>query len=78
MKPKKMTAGKDVHWHYAWDDFSDGGFGELAKIFTQKNASLKTIYTAPSKIELKSASIYIIVDPDHTKDNPRPNYMNEE
>ncbi|GDX43888.1 hypothetical protein LBMAG23_08650 [Bacteroidota bacterium] len=74
---KKNAAGNDVHWHYAWDDFSDGGFGELAKIFTQKGASLKTIYTAPSKIELKSASIYIIVDPDHTKDNPRPNYMNE-
>ncbi len=74
---KKNAAGNDVHWHYAWDDFSDGGFGELAKIFTRKGASLKTIYTAPSKIELKSASIYIIVDPDHTKDNPRPNYMNE-
>ena len=74
---KKDTNGKDVHWHYAWDDFSDGGFGLLAKIFTKQGATLKTIYDAPTKKGLNDASIYIIVDPDHLKDNPHPHYMNK-
>ena len=73
---KKDANGNEVHWHYAWDDFSDGGFGLLAKIFTKEGASLKTTYDAPSKNRLKAASIYIIVDPDHVKDNPNPHYMN--
>lgn len=73
---KKDAGGKEVHWHYAWDDFSDGGFGLLAKIFIKQGAALKTTYDAPSKNELKAASIYIIVDPDHVKDNPSPHYMN--
>jgi unsaturated rhamnogalacturonyl hydrolase len=73
---KKDASGKEVHWHYAWDDFSDGGFGELAKVFTNQHAVLKTIFTPPSKNDLNAASVYIIVDPDHVKDNPNPHYMN--
>ena len=74
---KKDANGKDVHWHYAWDDFSDGGFGLLAKIFTKQGAILKTTYQAPTSNNLKSSAIYIIVDPDHLKDNPHPHYMNK-
>ncbi|NBO57909.1 MAG: DUF4350 domain-containing protein [Chitinophagia bacterium] len=73
---KKDASGKDVHWHYAWDDFSDGGFGVLANIFVKQGASLKTLYHAPSKNDLKDVSVYIIVDPDNLKDNPSPQYMN--
>lgn len=75
---KKDATGNEVHWHYAWDDFSDGGFGLLAGIFTKQGASLKTLYNAPSKKDLASVSIYIIVDPDHVKDNPSPHFMNNE
>jgi len=74
---KKNASGKEVHWHYAWDDFSDGGFGELAKLFTNHGAMLKTSFSPPLKKDLASASIYIIVDPDHVKDNPHPHYMNQ-
>lgn len=74
---KKDASGTAFHWHYAWDDFSDGGFGLLAKVFTNQGVVLKTIYTAPARDDLKAASIYIIVDPDHLKDNPNPHYMNK-
>jgi unsaturated rhamnogalacturonyl hydrolase len=32
---------------------------------------------APTAANLKNASVYIIVDPDHVKDNPTPNYVSE-
>lgn len=73
---KKDSTGKEVHWHYAWEDFSDGGFALLAKICSEKGASLKTITAAPTANDLSDASVYIIVDPDHIKDNPSPHYMN--
>jgi unsaturated rhamnogalacturonyl hydrolase len=73
---KKDPNGKDIHWHYAWEDFSDGGFALFAKVFQNKGASLKTITTAPTANDLSKVSIYIIVDPDHLKDNPFPHYMN--
>lgn len=73
---KKDPNGKDIHWHYAWEDFSDGGFTLFAKVFQNKGASLKTITTAPTANDLSKVSIYIIVDPDHLKDNPFPHYMN--
>ncbi len=31
---------------------------------------------APTAAGLKGASVYIIVDPDHVRDNPQPHYIN--
>jgi unsaturated rhamnogalacturonyl hydrolase len=73
---KKDPTGKEVHFHYSWEDFTDGGFGLFAKIFHKKGAILKTITAAPAAKDLSEASVYIIVDPDNLKDNPSPHYMN--
>jgi unsaturated rhamnogalacturonyl hydrolase len=72
---KKDATGNEHHWHYNWNELSNGGFSFWGNQFKGYGASLKIIETAPSKIELGKASVYIIVDPDHTKDNPSPNYM---
>jgi unsaturated rhamnogalacturonyl hydrolase len=75
---KKDPMGNEYHWHYNWNELSNGGFSFLGNQFKQFGASLKVIETAPTKFSLGTNSVYIIVDPDHTKDNPSPNYMTNE
>ena len=55
-------------WHYTWNDTSNGGFSLLGEIFTKQGAEISTLTTAPSKKDLKDASIYIIVDPNIDKE----------
>jgi len=73
---KKDAQGHDTRWHYAWEDLSNGGFSMLGKQFQWNGAQLKTLTDAPTPLALSKASVYLIVDPDHIKDNPTPNYMN--
>jgi unsaturated rhamnogalacturonyl hydrolase len=75
---KKDALGNDYHWHYDWNELSNGGFSFWGNQFKQYGASLKSLETAPSKINLENHSVYIIVDPDHVKDNPAPNYMTKD
>ena len=65
--------------HYTWDDTSKwGGYSQFGDLFVKHGATLAMLDEAPTKALLKGSSVYIIVDPDHVKDNPTPNYMNEE
>jgi unsaturated rhamnogalacturonyl hydrolase len=72
---KKDITGKMSPWHYTWEDLSNSGFSALGKIFEQHGAKTSTLTTAPTAQNLSKASVYIIVDPDHEKDTPKPNYM---
>jgi unsaturated rhamnogalacturonyl hydrolase len=72
---KKGPSGNNYHWHYNWKELSNGGFSFWGNLFMQYGASLKVLDTAPTPLSLGSKSVYIIVDPDHIKDNPTPNYM---
>ena len=74
---RKDIGGKDIYWHYAWEERSNGGFSTLGNIFERYGAKLSSLDVAPTAANLKNASIYIIVDPDHKKDNPTPNYVSE-
>jgi unsaturated rhamnogalacturonyl hydrolase len=62
-------------YHYTWDDTENSGFSQLGDLFKKRGASLKTISTAPNSKSLKNVNVYIIVDPDTTKENPTPNYL---
>ena len=73
---KKDSLGNDIRWHYAWEELSNGGFSLLGKQFQKKGAQLKTSIIAPTALALSTAAVYLIVDPDNSKDNPTPNYMN--
>jgi unsaturated rhamnogalacturonyl hydrolase len=72
---RKDVGGKDVYWHYVWEEKSNSGFSTLGNIFERYGAKLSSLDVAPTTANLKSASVYIIVDPDHKKDNPNPNYV---
>lgn len=65
--------GKSERFHYIWEETDNQGFCLLGKILTDSDAKLTSLEAAPTKRNLKSVGIYIIVDPDNLKDNPTPN-----
>lgn len=65
--------------HYTWDDTSKwGGYSQFGELFVKHGGTLAMLNEPPTLSALKDCCVYIIVDPDHEKDNPSPNYMNEE
>ncbi|MEI9806815.1 MAG: DUF4350 domain-containing protein [Bacteroidota bacterium] len=74
-KRKDAASGTMVYWHYVWNEMSHPGFAGLAHIFNKYGAKLSSLDGAPTAANLQKASVYIIVDPDHIKDNPTPNYV---
>jgi unsaturated rhamnogalacturonyl hydrolase len=76
-KRKDAASGASVYWHYVWNEYSHPGFTALGHIFNRDGAKLASLDVAPAAGNLSKASVYIIVDPDHVKDNPAPNYVTE-
>jgi len=74
---RKDATGKDVYWHYVWEERSHPGFYTLGNIFERHGAKLSSLDVAPTAANLKNSSVYIIVDPDHKKDNPNPNFVSD-
>lgn len=72
---RKDAGGLNTYWHYTWTEWSHPGFAFFGNKFRKYGASLANLDEAPTAANLKKASVYIIVDPDHLKDNPEPNYM---
>jgi len=62
-------------FHYTWDDTQNSGFSQLGDLFKSKGAELKTIGAKADAKSLTGINIYIIVDPDTTSENPKPNYI---
>jgi unsaturated rhamnogalacturonyl hydrolase len=72
---RKDATGKEVYWHYTWEERSNPGFFTFGQVWQFYGANPANLDAAPNKKNLKNADVYIIVDPDHQKDNPQPNYM---
>ena len=70
-------SGNSLVWHYKWDEQANGGFSFLGGLFHTAGFKTKTLYQAPTVANLKAASIYIIVDPDFEKENPKPNFVSK-
>lgn len=73
---KKDITGTDIYWHYVWDEKSNSGFTTLQHVIEKDGAKVASLDVAPTAANLKTAAVYIIVDPDHVRDNPHPNYVN--
>lgn len=73
---KKDVTGKQVRFHYTWDDKSNSGFSMLGDIFNRHGVRTKYLEASPTAKNLKDANIYIIVDPDTEKETAKPNFMN--
>ncbi len=74
---KADVSGVVKPYHYKWDEWHNGGFFMLGDIIESAGLKTGTLSAAPSAENLKDASIYMIVDPDHVPDNPTPNYITE-
>ncbi len=72
---KKDAGGEMSYWHYTWEERSHGGYYTWGTIFERYGATIKSLDVAPTASNLSKASVYIIVDPDHVRDNPNPNYV---
>lgn len=73
---KKDKSGNLIRFHYTWDDFENTGFSKFGASFKECGAkTLQRLDYAPTASNLKETNIYIIVDPDNLKDNPKPNYI---
>ncbi|RYG03212.1 MAG: glycoside hydrolase family 88 protein, partial [Chitinophagaceae bacterium] len=70
-------SGNSVIWHYKWDEQANGGFSFFGGVFNAAGFKTKTLYQAPTAANLSGASIYIIVDPDFEKENPKPNFVSQ-
>lgn len=71
-------SGLMVGHHYKWEERDNGGFSFLGDIF--KNYGVRTIASKeqPSSANLRDVNIFILVDPDFPKENPKPNYIEQE
>jgi unsaturated rhamnogalacturonyl hydrolase len=72
---KKNINGKEISWHYTWDDEENSGYSLFGSIFNKYGVQTKTLTYAPAAENLRGAGIYIIVDPDTTSENKNPNYL---
>lgn len=72
---RKDAGGVLDYWHYVWNERSHPGFYTLGNVFERHGAKLSSLNDAPTANSLSKASVYIIVDPDHIRDNPNPNFV---
>jgi len=75
---KKDAEGKEIRWHYTWEDTTFGGYSVLGDMFKKQKAKIMSLENKPTAANLKNASVYIIVDPDTEKETAKPNFMDDE
>lgn len=74
---KKDSTGKAIRFHYTWEDTDDSGYSLFGNIFKKYGAKLLHLSTAPALLNLKKASVYIIVDPDTKDETVNPNFISQ-
>ncbi len=72
---KPDATGVDIPFHYVWNELDNGGYSLLGYVFNKYGMQTRTLFNAPTEANLKTADIYIIVDPDTDKETKTPNYV---
>jgi unsaturated rhamnogalacturonyl hydrolase len=72
---RKDSTGRLVPWHYKWEEEDNGGFSFWGRVFGGFSVKTETLREAPTRANLKGASIYIIVDPDTPQESEHPHYV---
>ncbi|MES2648199.1 MAG: glycoside hydrolase family 88 protein [Bacteroidota bacterium] len=75
---RKDITGKEMPYHYIWDEMDNNGFSLLGHTFNKYGVQTSLLDEAPNAVNLADKQFYIIVDPDNKKDNPSPNYITNE
>ena len=71
----EVNAKTGQPFHYLWSDTAMSGFSQLGDLFKAKGGVLATLSTKPDKQSLKTADIFIMVDPDTKDETANPKYM---
>lgn len=71
----KDITGKDVRFHYIWDELDNNGYSLLGDIFNRHGVQTKHLMEAPTAANLANADIYFMIDPDFPKENKNPKYI---
>jgi len=71
----KAKDGNWIRYHYTWEDQTNNGFSKLGEVFRREGFLTDTLAVAPTLDNLRSTSVYVIVDPDTEQENPHPNYV---
>jgi unsaturated rhamnogalacturonyl hydrolase len=74
---KQDAFSNKIVFHYKWNEKDNGGFSFLSSIFESRNATTGLLNEAPTKSNLKNASVYFLIDPDWPKENKTPNYIEQ-
>lgn len=72
---KKDDNGREITWHYKWDEMANGGYSLWGNAFKRLGAQIRMLSAAPTASNLSSADVYIIVDPDTAQETPHPNFI---
>lgn len=72
---RKNALGGPERYHYTWEDHTNSGFSLWGNIFRKNGLKTASLETAPTLNNLRSASIYIIADPDTKKETANPHFM---
>ncbi|MBC8033879.1 MAG: glycoside hydrolase family 88 protein [Chitinophagaceae bacterium] len=74
----KDITGTEVPFHYVWEEMDNNGYSLLGHVFKKYGVATRTLHEAPTATNLRGVDIYLIVDPDTTRENPNPNYIEQE
>jgi len=70
--------GKQVYFHYKWDNQTETGYSLVGHIFQNFGAETSELDAEPTAANLSKAQVYMIVSPDNVAKNPNPHYANDE
>lgn len=70
------ATGREVYFHYKWDDQSNSGYSLFGHMFRNFGARTTTLYAEPTLANLHSAQVYIIASPDNFAKNPHAHFAN--
>ncbi|WP_028296743.1 glycoside hydrolase family 88/105 protein [Olivibacter sitiensis] len=74
---RKGADGRNVRYHYTWEDRANSGYSLLGYLFNSYGAETDSLAQKPTKANLENAAVYIIVDPDTEKETEQPNFIEE-
>jgi unsaturated rhamnogalacturonyl hydrolase len=74
---KKDDNGRDIVWHYKWNESANGGYSLWGNVFNSLGATITMLSAEPTAVNLNGANVYIIVDPDTEKETAKPNFVEQ-
>ena len=74
----RSKQGKEIRYHYIWEDTANSGYSQLGKIIRSLGARINESREVISSRILAKASVYMIVDPDTRRETRHPHYIDND